>query len=95
MASRITLKTVLDHIQASHSSLQSKIQDVYSSLHEEIRDVKEQNYQTRRILEQFKVNVMAQLDTISDRLNDLEVATVEQKHEQRIQRLEKLTSHKH
>lgn len=87
MSKAITLRTVLEHIQAMRTALEGQINTVEQRLSKKITALDE------RLSTQLAAvdgRLSMQIENIEHRLDTIEVAIVSQRHEQRITRLEKV-----
>jgi DNA-binding transcriptional MerR regulator len=84
----ITLQVVLDHMQAHRNDLSGQMTSMKSELNNRI-DQLDKKLSTR--IDDVQFILTNQINALDDRLNSIEIAIVEQKHEERIQRLEKVT----
>jgi hypothetical protein len=84
-AKGITLRDVVNHITHSKQQLSSQIQEVDRKLSGRMDRMDSRMDRMERSIEWIDVHVM----NIEGRLNTIEVAIVEQKHEKRICRIER------
>jgi hypothetical protein len=84
MTTRITLRTVLEHIQELKISLEGKATSLERKLDGKMTSLE-------RKVDHMHKNLGSQINAIDGRLDMIEIGIVDQKHEVRIQRLEKRT----
>ena len=85
--SSITLRTLLDHIQAMRYSLETQMNQNYNSLYREMRSL---HRSADMKMEHIATSHSKQMTTMDKRLDEIEVTLLDQKHERRIRRLERL-----
>jgi predicted nuclease with TOPRIM domain len=92
MAQETTLKIVLEHIHDMRMSMEKRFDRLEADvgmLKHDVLSLKQDVFNLQVKVEKNRMMLSTQIDNLDQRLDDLEIPFVEQKHEERIQRLER------
>ena len=88
MESKITLEKVMEHVQNLIQSMEIRMNGRIDSLQHSLNMIQDDTVSIKLKIEKTRMQLSRENDAIDNRLDEIEVPIVEQKHEERIQRLE-------